>query len=72
MDDLHDFYFVINLPKRKKFQSTIYQTIESCIKNCEKKLRELHINHSDGVVLGYTTKYGSKFERRPEHGEINP
>ena len=39
---------------------------------CEKKLRELHINHSDGVELGYVDKYGDEWLRLPEHGEIMP
>ena len=69
---MHDFYFVIHLPKGKTFQSDKYPTMETCIKMCEKKLRELHINHSDGVELGYTTDEGGKWLRKPEHGEVMP
>ena len=71
-NDLHDFYFIIHLPHGKKFQSETYLTMETCIRMCEKKLRALHINHSDGVELGYTTEYGSKLLRKPEHGEVMP
>ena len=69
---MHDFYFIIHLPKRQTFQSEKYSTMQICIRMCEKKLRELHINHSDGVELGYTTEYGNVWQRKPELGEIMP
>ena len=69
---MHDFYFIIHLPKGKTFQSEKYSTMETCIRMCEKKLRELRINHSDGVELGYTTDEGGKWLRKPEHGEVMP
>ena len=69
---MHDFYFLIHLPNRKVFKSMTYPNMEICIMQCEKKLRELHINHSDGVELGYTTEYGNTWLRRPEHGEVMP
>lgn len=69
---MHNFYFIIHLPKGKTFQSEKYSTMETCIRMCEKKLRELHINHSDGVELGYTTNEGGKWLRKPEHGEVMP
>ena len=69
---MHDFYFIIHLPKRQIFQSEKYSTMETCIRTCEKKLRELHIDHSDGVELGYTTDEGGKWLRKPEHGEVTP
>lgn len=71
-NDLHDFYFMIHLPKRQTFWSEKYSTMDTCIRMCEKKLRELHINHSDGVELGYTTEYGNVWKRKPELGEVMP
>ena len=67
---MHDFYFIVHLPRGKTFQSEKYSTMETCIRMCRKKLKELHINHSDGVELGYTSEYGSKWLRRPELGEV--
>ena len=69
---MHDFYFIINLPKGKTFQSEKYSTMEVCTRMCEKKLRELHINNSDSVELGYTSEYGNTWIRKPEHGEVMP
>ena len=69
---MHDFYFIIHLPKGKTFQSEKYSTMEVCIKMCEKKLRELHINNGDSVELGYTSEYGNEWVRAPEHGEVMP
>lgn len=69
---MHDFYFLIHLPNRKVFKSMTYPNMEICIMQCEKKLRELHINYSDGVELGYTDEHGDKWLRRPEHGEVMP
>ena len=69
---MHDCYFIIHLPQRQVFQSEKYSTMDVCIRMCEKKLRELHINHSDGVELGYTSEYGSQWIRKPEHGEVMP
>ena len=43
---MHDFFFIIYLPKGKTFQSEKYSTMEVCIRMCEKKLRELRINNS--------------------------
>lgn len=67
---MHDFYFIVHLPHGKTFQSEKYSTMETCIRMCRKKLKELHINHSDGVELGYTSEYGNRWLRRPELGEI--
>ena len=69
---MHDFYFIIYLPKHQTFQSEKYSTMAVCIKMCEKKLRELHINHSDGVELGYTSDDGNVWRRKPELGEVMP
>ena len=69
---MHDFYFIIYLPKGKTFQSEKYSTMDVCIRMCEKKLREFHIKNSDCVELGYTSEYGNEWTRRPEHGEIMP
>ena len=69
---MHDFCFIIHLPKGKTFQSEKYSTMPVCIRMCEKKLRELRINHSDGVKLGYTDEYGDKWLRKPELGEVMP
>ena len=69
---MHDFYFLIHLANHKVFKSVTYSNIEICIMQCEKKLRELHINHSDGVELCCTDEYGDKWFRKPEHGEITP
>ena len=69
---MHDFYFIIHLPKCQIFQSEKYPTLKTCIRMCEKKLRELHINHSDGVELGYTSEYDNVWLRRPELGEVMP
>lgn len=69
---MHNFYFLIHLGHDKTFQSAAYSSMKTCIMQCEKKLRKLHINHSDGVELGYTDEHGDKWLRRPEHGEINP
>ena len=46
--------------------------MDICIRMCEKKLRELHINHSDGVELCYTSEYGNVWQRKPELGEVMP
>jgi len=70
-DDLHDFYFVIH-HCNGVFKSEKYQSMDTCIRMCEKKLRELHINHSDGVELCYTDEYGDKWHRKPELGEVMP
>ena len=69
---MHDFYFIIHLPKRQTFQSEKYSTMAVCIRMCEKKLRELHINHSDGVELGCISEYGNEWIRKPEFGEVMP
>ena len=70
-NDLHDFYFVIH-HSNGVFKSEKCQSMDTCIRMCEKKLRELHINHSDGVELGYTTEYGNTLQRKPELGEVVP
>lgn len=67
---MHDFYFLIHFANRKVFKSMTYSSMKTCIMQCEKKLRELHINHSDNVELCYTSEYGNIWCRRPEHGEI--
>ena len=67
---MHDFYFIIHLPKGKTFQSEKYSTMAVCIRMCEKKLRELHINHSDGIELGYISECGNVWQRKPELGEV--
>ena len=69
---MHDFYFIIHFPQRQVFQSEKYSTMDTCIRMCKKKLRELHINHSDGVELGYTSECSSQWIRKPEHGEVMP
>ncbi len=69
---MHDFYFIIYLPKGQIFQSEKYSNMAFCIRMCEKKLRELHINHSDDVELGYTGEYGNVWRRKPELGEVIP
>lgn len=69
---MHDFYFIIHLPKRQIFQSEKYSTMAVCIRMCEKKLRELRINHSDGVELGYTDEHDYRWYRKPELGEVMP
>ena len=70
-NDLHDFYFVIH-HRNGVFKSEKYQSMDTCIRMCEKKLRELHISHSDGVELGYTSEYGTVWQRKPELGEVVP
>lgn len=67
---MHDFCFIVHLPHGKTFQSEKHSTMETCIRMCRKKLKELHINHSDGVELGYTSEYGGRWLRRSELGEI--
>ena len=71
-NEMHDFYFIIHLPQRKMYKSKKFSSMETCIKMCEKKLRELHINHSDGVELCYTSECGNVLCRKPEHGEVMP
>ena len=70
-NDLHDFYFVIR-HCNGVFKSEKYQSMDTCIRMCVKKLRELHINHSDGVELGYTSEDGNVWQRKPELGEVMP
>ena len=69
---MHDFYFIIHLPKGKTFQSEKYSTIAVCVGMCEVKLMDLHINYSDVVELCFTSEYGNEWVHAPEHGEVMP
>ena len=63
------YAFEILLPKRKVFKSKKFFEYKACIKECEKKCKELHAYASDVKII-FTSDDGDTFIRDPELGEL--